>query len=353
MANARYDSKALKLFLDELAGNDRLTVIAGRQAVDSNWQPDCVLQWLANCLRQATAQTRPDIGLFPGLAVTANSPGHDKHRRYVTFMEGCIKRFVDSNMAPPLDLLASASCAVQWTTNGHQEWLRTGHEIRGVLWAMPAGRGFRIGWELPSAERGSIAHITMLSGHCNGHGAALVLWNLDPIVIHAIDVVPDKRLISMLDRSIGVRPVRKQWNNVRASVDPLEIRSAFWEAVDRGLHPDIRGSLMVKTILNTRNRGLWHGKPSFSLTLETDVQYQAERDVLFSLDAVPAPSDPSKERLADVLADVEMLPPAQRRAVLAAIEAHECECERRELFPDQSSYKASDRSLQIARAKLK
>lgn len=258
----RYDSKRLHAALEGLAGKDSLGIVTIPSADLPPGQAESTCRWQAFVVEKALLRgERPDLGLFlqgdpSGMVLTADTPRTDPRWEALAWAHERLGEMPAEIALQPLlrgQQLAAYQVACQADTRRME--VRLNDAIRGIFWAMPRPRWIDVGWELPADEREKTAHVTVINGHANGQIAKLVYWRNTPALIHGAEA---KALVKLTGRSIGIAGAKERWRSVQndGNFDPEETRSALWEAVRNGVHPDRYGAYIVDVLETLHGKGL-------------------------------------------------------------------------------------------------
>lgn len=335
MTGPRYDRRTLVVALKTLEAHDGLTVLTLRQdGLSGLWAqaPNVVQRWLTIVAREAVEGKPPDLGVFPGLALTAETPQDDSRWKLLRYAVSSFRELGSMGLAilgapPGTSPEAIRVTALQVISDGRAPHVRVNAAICGVLWAWPRPGWLDTGLELLAKERDEASHVTVIAGHSEGRPAYLVYWNMDPSVIR---VDSPQGLLRKMNRSIGPRGARLRWQQLRPVIDAEDLRSAFWEAVRAGVHPEERGTFMLEVIDRLHGAGQPSRRSSarvFTMDLEPlaapsprpeqEVERELDEETAHAeLEAIRAIATPDEKHLLDALqAALE----ANRTATLADV----------------------------------
>lgn len=256
MATPRYNARLVKACLENAAGKDELAVLVVAEPGVQPEHTDIASRWCTKILDEALCGLPPDLSAFGGAALTDLTPKDD--HRWAVFRR-CLAGFDEYGAAGRWRVgprIANASgpvpvTALQEVLDGEFPHLRLNETIRGVFWAHLQLGWIQFGWDLPARERDRASHTTILRGYVDGAPAAYVFYNATHAVIRA---ATPERLMSMLEKSIGVSPLKDRWRAHKNEVNPDEIRSALYVADKLGVHPVARGSYIADAVLPKRNK---------------------------------------------------------------------------------------------------
>jgi hypothetical protein len=275
----------------QLDSDEGLSVMSVQQAdLQGLWAqaPNAIRRWLTQVGSDAVRGVYPDLGVVPGFAVTSDTPADDFRWKILKKVRDYFEELGRLGLAVvgmPEGAAEGRVTAIQIIADGRAPHVRINGAVCGILWGWARPGRLDIGLELVAAEREDASHFTVFIGHDHGKPACFVFCNIDPSVIRAES---PGGLVRKMGNSLGVPQARQRWARLRRQIDPEDVRSALFEAIQQGVHPDERGSFMLDVLEKLHYGGLPSRKSRTKIVDESGLRRAVSDEKGAILDLLPA-----------------------------------------------------------------